>query len=183
MDVRLQPARADVTQTLTLTNHVNMARGPYVVGARHPGLLTELLSMSVPAGAQLSSFQQDGRDAAVTLSGAGDDSRRLTTVLRLPAGSTTTIRVRYRLAVRDHRYALLLVPQPLAHDAQLSLRIQAHDATLGVVSGMHQPREGVATLSGAWTSVHEITVPVHPLRGLTALAHAFAHFWTHKISL
>jgi hypothetical protein len=180
VDVRLHAHEAFVTQTLTLRNTAPAGLGPYVAGVAHPGDLNELVSMQVGAEATLTSFTRDGVDTAVARTFA-DGGLRLTTELSLSRGSSTTYRVTYRLPVHRGTYRLTLLPQPLAAAATLHLHIRVVDADLGVVTGIDQPIDGVIDRTGPWDSVETLTIPVHPYAGLKALAHAFAHFWTHKV--
>jgi hypothetical protein len=63
----------------------------------------------------------------------------------------------------------------------LHLHIRAVDAELGVVSGIDQPVDGKIDRAGPWDSTETIRIPVYGYRGLNALLHAFADFWTHKV--
>ncbi|MBV9097593.1 MAG: DUF4012 domain-containing protein [Frankiaceae bacterium] len=180
VDVRLHATVAYVTQTLTLRNAAPAGLGPYVAGVKHPGDLSELVSMQVAASATLTSFTRDGVDAAVERTSA-DGGLRLTTELSLARGSSTTYRVTYSVPVRHGRYQLALLPQPLAAAATLHLHIRAIDADLGVVTGYSQPVGGVIDHTGPWDSAAYLTVPVHAYTGPKAWWHSFAHFWTHKV--
>jgi hypothetical protein len=180
--VTLRPNEALVTQTLTLHNTAPAGLGPYVEGVRHPGEVDELLSLDAAQGATLTSFTHDGLAEDVRLDQA-DGAQRVTTLLTLPRGETTTFRLQYRLALHDGEYRLLLVPQALARPAELALHVRAVGAQLGVVSGINQPRDGRIDLTGSWDSLHDITVPVHGYEGLRGLFHDIAHFWTHKVTL
>lgn len=179
VDVRLRPDEATVTQTLKLHNGAPPGLGPYVQGVAHPGEIRELLSLDAAAGATLTGFTRDGAAADVDVTRV-DGAQRVTTVVQLPRGATTTYRLSYRLPVHDD-YRLLLVPQPLAKPAHLTLRISAASGALGVARGVDQPRDGVIRLAGPWDAMRDITVPVHPLSGLRGVLHTIAHFWTHKV--
>jgi hypothetical protein len=183
VDVRLSPSSATVVQTLTLHNGTPPGLGPYVAGVTHPNEVSELLSMDAAGAATLTSFTHDGRPEAVDVSRA-DGGQRVTTFVQLPSGATVTYTLTYRLPLSDGRYRLLLVPQALATPAQLNLRISAADgSSLGVTSGVDQPRDGRIHVQGLWDDVRNITVPVRPLGGLRGVLHSIAHFWTHRVSI
>jgi hypothetical protein len=180
IDVGLHAHQAVVTQALTLRNTAPSGLGPYVAGVVHPGDLNELVSMQIAAAATVTSFTRDGVDATVGIQPA-DGGQRLTTELVLAQGASTTFRVSYTLPILRKTYRLTLLPQPLAAPATLHLRIRVVDADLGVVSGIDQPIDGVIDRTGPWDSVETLTIPVNPYTGLRGWAHAFAHFWTHKV--
>jgi hypothetical protein len=182
VDVRLRHDEATVVQSLTLHNAAPEGLGPYVNGVAHPGEISELLSLDAAADATLTAFTRDGVPQDVSIDEA-DGAQRVTTVLQLSRGETTTYRLAYTLPVKDSRYRLLLVPQALARSAELHLHVSAVDATLGVVTGTDQPRDGEIDITQSWDSVHEITVPVHRLTGVRGALHAIADFWSHKVEL
>jgi hypothetical protein len=149
---------------------------------RHPGTVTELLTMEAAGNATLTSFTRDGTPADTQVDHDGG-ATRLTTVLRLPRGAVTTYRLTYTVPVEDGRYRLMLVPQALARPADLHVHVHVVDGTLGVSSGIDQPRNGTIDTSGPWDSSRDVVIPVHGYTGLRGIEHSIAHFWTHKVSL
>ena len=180
VDVRLHAHEAEVSQTLVLHNAAPTGLGPYVEGIAHPGSVRELLTMNAAPSARLTGFTKDGHPADVSIT-SGPEGKRATVVLELARGATTTYRLTYTVSVKDSRYSLLLVPQPLATAAELHVHISVTDAELGVVTGVAQPVHGVIDKVGSWDDVEQIDVPVHSLGGLRGWLHAFGHFWTHKV--
>jgi hypothetical protein len=183
VSVELSRDEATVTQSVTLHNNSPDDLGPYVEGVAHPGRITELMSLDVAADAELSSFTQDGEDAAVDLSET-DGAQRLSTVIRLDRGDTTTLTVTYRQSFDDSTYQLLLVPQALAKPATLHLTIEASEGSrLGVVSEADRSSGGAIRIDGPWTTTRSLTVPVVDLGGLHGLLQRIGDFWTKKIEV
>jgi hypothetical protein len=180
VNVTLHAHRADVVQTVVLRNDAPAGLGPYVEGVAHPGMVDELVSFAASSQATLTSFTRDGEPVDVTVdSSAG--AKRLTSVIDLARGSSTTYKLTYSTPIHNGHYKLMLVPQALAQPARLHLSLHAVDAELGVVSGAPQPRNAAIDVTSDWNDVQDIDVPVHPLHGLRALLHDIAHFWSHPI--
>jgi hypothetical protein len=179
--VRLTAHRADVTQTVVMQNKTPSGLGPYVEGVAHPGEVHELISFAAADTASLTAFTRDGQSADVVVDHAYG-AQRLTAVLDLARGATTTYRVEYSVPIKNGHYRLTLMPQPLAQPAQLHLHLTVANAELGVVSGLRQPVGGSVSLSEPWDSERDVDVPVHPLHGLRAIFHSIANFWSHPIS-
>jgi hypothetical protein len=183
VSIELSRDEATVTQSITLHNNAPTGLGPYVEGASHPGRITELLSVDVAADAELQSFTQDGDDAAVDISET-DGAQRLSTVVRLERGDSTTVQVSYRQPLDDATYRLLLVPQALAKPATLQLSVEAADGSrLGVVSEADQATDGEVRIDGPWTTMRSLTVPVDDVGGLHGLFQRIGDFWTKKIEV
>jgi hypothetical protein len=183
VSVELSRDKAAVIQSITLHNNAPDDLGPYVEGVAHPGRITELLSLDVAADAELQSFTQDGEDAEVDLSEA-DGARRLSTVVRLDRGMSTTIEVTYTQSIDDSTYELLLVPQALAKPATLRLEIKPTSGSrLGVVSEADQATAGAIHIDGPWTTTRSLTVPIVDLGGLHGLLDRISNFWTKKIEV
>lgn len=183
VSVELTRDEATVTQSLTLRNNAPSDLGPYVEGVAHPGRITELLSLDVAADAELSAFTQDGENAAVDVTET-NGAQRLSTVIRLDRGDSTTLQVTYKQSLVDATYRLLLVPQALAKPATLRLSIEAGDgARLGVVSEADQASDGAVRIDGPWTTMRSVTVPVVDLGGLHGLLQRISEFWTKKIEV
>jgi hypothetical protein len=183
VSVELSRDEATVTQSVTLHNNAPSDLGPYVEGVANPGRITELLSLDVAAAAELTSFTQDGEAVPVDLSET-DGAQRVSTVVRLDRGDSTTLQVTYRQPVENAAYRLLLVPQALAKPATLRLRIEPADGSrLGVVSEADQASDGAIRIDGSWTTSRSLTVPVLDLGGLHGLLQRVSDFWTKKIEV
>lgn len=129
--VRVGRHSARTERTYTLRNDAP-ATGPprYVSGVDHPGQSRNLVSFSVPAGA--TGIELLRGDALVQATPQREGGRLvLDDVAVLDPGATATWTLRYTAPLRDGRYSLRLVPQPLAHDATLRLDVRpAGDAWL-----------------------------------------------------
>ena len=127
VSVRVEVGRdaAVVEQELTIRNTAPASGLPfYVAGLRRPGVLNQLVTLAVPADAELELFRRGDLPIPVEPRPLGDHVVVLDAA-SLPPGRTMTWHLRYRLPVRDGQYRLRLFPQPLAVDAGLSLRVQA----------------------------------------------------------
>ena len=119
------PDSARVISTVSLALDTPDGLPPYVVGSSQ-GRLVGVLDVGIGAGATVVSVERDGQPLPVSvLDEAG--GRRVPLVVDVADGAQTTWQVVYDVPVEDGRYRLRLLPQPLAHDAHLDLRIEAAD--------------------------------------------------------
>ena len=114
--------RVDVLQRVVLTNRAPADLVPYVAGETTPGTVVERVELSVSADAQFRSLRKDGE---VTTGGVrrGAERTRVYTYVTLPRGAQLELALRYTVPVADGRYRLRLLPQPLARDAELQVKI------------------------------------------------------------
>jgi hypothetical protein len=125
--VELDEDEARVVQEVVLRNEApaeGLSR--YVAGGVSPGTLNELVWLAVPADAQDVALERSGSPLPAEVlpwQGAG----LVPDAVSLPAGTSATWRLSYRLPLADGRYRLAVVPQPLAVDATLALEVTAAD--------------------------------------------------------
>jgi hypothetical protein len=133
--VRVGRKTATTERTFTLRNTAPASGLPaYVAGVERPGESRTLVSFSYPAGATGVELRRDGE---VLVAAAQPEGGRLVLddIATLDPGAEATWTLRYTTPVRDGRYALRLVPQPLAHDATLRIDVRsARDAWLAPVT-------------------------------------------------
>ena len=139
---------ARVTSAVSLSLDVPEGLPDYVLG-RSGGRLVGLLDVGMGRDADVLVVEQDGRpvDAELQQEAGGG---RVRLAFDLADGSRSTWTVTYEVPVRDGDYRLQLVPQPLARDAELTLRI---DAEPGL-----ELRGGPVRRSGAFTSTQTVRV-------------------------
>lgn len=127
VDVVLSRDVARVEQRVAVRNTAPTTGLPaYVAGYDRPGVDAFHLSVAVPAGARAVRFSRGTTALRVQLK-PQRDHQVLTDLQSLPPGATGDWTVSYELPLRGGRYALTLVPQPLAVDAGLALSVRAAD--------------------------------------------------------
>ncbi len=119
----LQPGRAVVEQEVTIRNTAPRTGLPaYVAGLDAPGTSNGFVTLALPRSAEVLGFARDGRTVRTSVLDEADH-RVLTDVVALAPGTSATWLLRYSLPLRDGRYRLRVVPQPLAVDAGLSVSV------------------------------------------------------------
>ena len=122
VDVEVGRERALVRQRVTFSLEMPTDLSAYVTG-KYDRRLVGLADIAVAADADVAAVRRD--DVAVEHTLLTDTgSQRVELHLDLADGTSTTYEVAYSVPVRDGRYALRLLPQPLAHDAQLRLAVR-----------------------------------------------------------
>ncbi|CAA9311814.1 MAG: hypothetical protein AVDCRST_MAG16-214 [uncultured Frankineae bacterium] len=158
VDVRLEPDRAHVVQRVTVANDAPQGLVPYVAGVQRPGTMVSRAELSLPTTATEVSATVDGRpwpEAPRT----GAARQRLATRVETPRGRTTVLEARYVLPVRDGRYRLRLLPQPLAEQASLSLSVRGADGrALDVVEGAGLDDGAVVEPAAPFPRTREVVV-------------------------
>lgn len=145
----------EVVQRVRLTNRAPAGLVPYVAGRMTPGVLSERLEFGISRRATLESFSSNGRPARATVDDKGE-WLRIVVNLTLPRGGSTTFEVRYTVPTANG-YRVDLIPQPLAVDATLTLRLTAADgARLVDEYGRRLPKG--ARSQGPWTKQSQVTV-------------------------
>jgi hypothetical protein len=180
MNVVVGKTSAAVTETLTMSNHVPNGLGPYIVGVRNPGTLSELVALAVPAGATDESFTSDGRPAPAQ-SIVGDGSNEIRTVATISQGDSVSWQLSYSMPVVNGNYSLIGVPQPLAVPASLRLDITASSDDALTGEGPTVVTNNQVSRSGAWNGEIKVQLHVGAPGVFTRLRHGIAHFWTHKV--
>lgn len=144
-----------VVQRLRLTNRAPADLVPYVAGRTTPGVLSERIEFGIGRRASVESFRQDGEPSEVVVDDEGAWTR-LTTNLTLAREASTTFELRYTVPSQDG-YRLDLIPQPLAEDATLTVRLRAADGRrLRDEFGAQLTGDAVST--GPWETQSQVTV-------------------------
>lgn len=177
---------AEVSQQVVLRNGAPVGGLPaYVAGVGTPGVTNNLVSLALPAGAQLLSFRRGDAQLGVETVPAGDHAV-VTDVVSLPPGTATTWTLRYRTPVEQGRYALGLFPQPLAFDADLELELRPAaglDLEVGAGSPLVQDRAGVLRRKASYDQVLDLRMQVRRTPLAARIYNAVRKFWDEPVRL
>lgn len=180
--VRVRVARdtAVVQQEVTLRNTAP-ARGlpRYVAGGATPSTMNNFVTLALPKDATAVSFRRG--DAVLSTDALPEgDHAVLTDALSLPPGTAVTWRLQYRLPLHDGRYELRLLPQPLAVDAALDVRISAAPGVrLTDASG----RTGAVVLDQSFDEHRTVEVTAEKPGLLSRTSDAVRRFWREPVRL
>ena len=178
VDVRLTRTAAEVVQEVVLRNTAPNAGLPtYVAGGATPGVSNNFLTVAVPERAQVRSFTRGGQPVS-TATQPERDHRVLTDAVSLPAGTAVTWQVRYTLPLDDASYDLHLLPQPLAFDADLDVRIRA---ARGLVLRADEGRPGEVRLTGAFEDRQTVSLRVERPSWPRRVVDRVKRFWNEPV--
>ena len=178
VDVRLTRTTAEVTQELVLRNTAPNAGLPaYVAGGATPGVSNNFLTFAVPERAKVLAFTRGGQPVS-TATAPERDHRVLTDAVSLPAGTSVTWQVRYSLPLEDATYDLHLVPQPLAFDADLDVRVRP---ARGTVLRDDHGRPGEVRLTGAFEDRETVSVRVERPSWPRRVVDRVKRFWNEPV--
>ena len=99
---------------------------PYVLGVKE-GQLDEIVDLGMARAARDITLTRDGAPAAFELVEDDVGAQHVVALLSLRNGEQAEYVLRYDVPLDDGRYALRLLPQPLAQDASLSLDVRVED--------------------------------------------------------
>jgi hypothetical protein len=124
VEVEVGPEQAVVEQRVVLELDHPPGLPAYVLGVRG-GRLDELVDLGLAADAREVSLLRDGVPEPFELVRGDRGSSRAAFVLSMRSPERVELVLRYSTPVTDGRYRLRLLPQPLARDAELRLRVGA----------------------------------------------------------
>lgn len=150
VNVALGKHKATVIETLSLANDAPNGLGPYVAGPRHPGRLTELVGLTLPANARISGFSINGAGSRGEVRPLVAGTNQLLTEIILNRGARDTLVLAYTVPLTHGGLHLGFVPQPLAVPATLNVRV-------GTVHGAQLAQPPLA-VSGPWTTVRKLVL-------------------------
>ncbi|MDX6199800.1 MAG: hypothetical protein QOJ79_2951 [Actinomycetota bacterium] len=178
--VRLTKHTAEVEQEFSLRNTAPPRGLPvYVSGAVSPGTSNNFVTLAVPAGAELQSFTRGGTAVHTDVLAEGDH-RVVTDAVSLPAGTTATWRLRYRLRLpADGSYTLHAFPQPLAVDGGLNVEITGDGVHLATPAG----RRGGVGVSEPFQEQRTLRVVQVRDGVLRRTLDAVRRFWNEPVHL
>ena len=113
-----------------------------------------------------------------------DEHAGYTTVaalLEIPPGEVESVVVVYDLPVKNDRYSLEIIPQPLAHDAQLEVGLRL-PSSWRLETDIGSMSQGVVRYSGTLDSVLRLEASEREERsGIPALWDGFSRFWREPL--
>ncbi len=152
---------ADVVQRVTLTNRAPDGLVPYVQGTENPGRSVSRLELSLAPESVPVSLTRDGQPLPDGLR-PGAQRSRVATRVELERGASTVVELRYRFPVDAGRYSLRAMPQALARDAELDVRIRSADeAPLETPDGVRLPAVGLRD-QGPFSRTRDLAVGPPP---------------------
>jgi Protein of unknown function (DUF4012) len=173
----IQDALAHCSTRVRLTNEVPGGLSSYVANEPY-GLLRNYLEVYVPATARITGATRDGEPVPVTT----EEQSGYTSVghsVQIPRGESTVMKVRYTLAL-ESPYSFVLLPQPLAHDAQVRVGLEVPESW--VVRGP----DGKSTASdfeyeGELAETLRFTAGPESRPGLSGAWTSFTRFWSEPL--
>ena len=156
----------------------------YVAGRNAPGVSNNYVSFALPAQAEVESFSREGSELSRNLLSEGRH-QVLTDGAQLSPGTTATWTLRYRIPLTGGRYRLRLVPQPLAVDGGLSIRVSGADDPLTADPGsILKPEEsGTFTASGPFDRVENVEIGIAHGGFLHRVTDRFRRFLDEPVQL
>ncbi len=180
VDVTVGARTAQVRQKVELRNTAPRDGLPdYVAGYDRPGVNAFHLSIPVPEGARRLRFSR-GTTALQVQTRRERDHLVLTDLQSLPPGASGDWTVRYELPLTRGRYALTVVPQPLAVDAGLALDVHAAP---GLTLRPQPGDDGALRSSGALDAVRHVDVAVERSGWWSRARASLSRFWSEPVAL
>ncbi len=150
LDVRVGLSNARVVQRVRLTNTAPDGLVSYVAGEQTPGVVSERIELSFGRDARFEGFRVDGQPARAFLRKHANRSS-VVSYLEIARGQTVELELVYTVAAPFGSYRVQLLPQALARDADLELRIAPKDGgALAGVTGAETDATGRVVESGPW---------------------------------
>ena len=176
-DCLVREAVARCRTSVRLSNNTPEGLGGLVAPEPY-GVTKNYTEIYVPEDSELVSVRRDGEPASYFLSGENG----LTSygdMIKLPAGSSSTLEVTYEIEVPESGYSLTAVPQPLSHDASLKIALAVPPGWMVSVDG--DPVEDQVVFDGALDETLEITTMRNTQGGLPAFWDALQDFWSDPV--
>jgi hypothetical protein len=162
---------------VTIANRAPRGLPDYVVQTDKPSyaLYRGYLEFYVPAGASVTGAALNGEEATVFRE-TEDGRTSLGMHFHLPRAEDLNAEVSYELPL-DGSYSLDLTPQPLAHDAQVRVRLDPPDdwAVAGAQPG------STFDYTGRFDTRLRVTAEPGRETGLSALWKALSRFWREPV--
>jgi hypothetical protein len=160
----------------TLRNEAPDGLTPYV-SPRARNEAIEFLEVYVPGNANVTSVELDGSPAEFLRATQGDRTSYGTDI-RIDSGERATLGVTYTLPL-DGSYELTVTPQPLTHDAEVRVELDApRDWTINVGGESEDER---IIYEKTLTSTLTFTAKPSESSGLTSIWEAASDFWSEQL--
>ncbi|MDQ4096070.1 MAG: DUF4012 domain-containing protein [Actinomycetota bacterium] len=176
--VRADEEEIECVTAVALRNEAPTGLPSYVTGGGKPyGAIHSFLEILIPAEAEITGLERDGREPGVVIEEQADRmSVGLSVVVE--RGDTTTVEVGYTLPYRG-RYSFVATPQPLARDASIDIELAL--PTDWTVRGPGRWEDN--TFRYQTTFVEPISISAGPSdrSGLPALWESLTDFWSEPL--
>jgi hypothetical protein len=170
----IQDARASCSTSVTLSNKVPGGLTRYVANEPY-GLLRSYLEVYIPASANITGVRRDDESVPVTR----EDQSGYTSLgvsVEVPRGEKTVLHVSYELSL-EAPYSFELVPQPLAHEAQVKVVLDVPEGW--VVRGPEGTSgESEFDYEGELSQTLRFTAGPESRPGLAGGWSSFTRFWS-----
>jgi hypothetical protein len=163
---------------VTISNEAPQGLPRYVTPNEPYGVMKSFAEIYIPGRAEVSGVFQ-GEKSVDYFEGTQDGLRAVGVKMQILPGEQEDLSVVYRMPPGE-AYALVVVPQPLSHDADLSVTLDlGADQT---VRGPGELKEGVLTYEGALTGTTNFVVEPDRRAGLSKAWQKVVRFWNEPIS-
>jgi hypothetical protein len=169
------------TTSARIENHTPGGLTRYQYQYRPYGLFKNFVELYVPAEARLEAVQTGGRDADFYPQ-LEDGYKAVGLYLEIPRGDHVEASVTYSLPPSDDGYSLVVSPQPLSHDAQIDVRLQAPEYwDLELPGGARRGPDGTTTYSGKLEGPLKFEAGPSERTGLAAWWLMLQRFWNEPL--
>jgi hypothetical protein len=142
------------------------------------GLFKNYVEVYVPAGAEVTGVAVNG-EAEGAFREREDGYTAVGVYLEVARGETARVSVGYDLGMSDVGYRLEVIPQPLAHDAQLDVAVTVPGGWRA--RGLGEVEEGAVRYAGALDERMSWTVAPSDATGITGMWDALVRFWNEPV--
>lgn len=163
--------------TVRLENRTPKGLSTYVAG-RPYGLMRSYLEVYVPGDAVIEDVRRDGRSVDFRPD-PHDDMTSIAVYLEIPRGEDDEVTVVYRAPLDEEGYRLIATPQPLAHDARLSIALQVPDGWSAIGPG--DVEEGRFRYVDEFDEPIEVQITPDDRAGLSGLWQSVQRFWNEPL--
>jgi hypothetical protein len=181
-EARVHADRVEVAQTVRMDSRAPEALVPYVDGITTPGRSSLRVEFSIPPEATVHTLTVNGRPASGD-DRSGAERTRVFTFVSLTKGEDVEVAVSYSLPTTDGRYRLRLVPQALARDAELSVRVSPGDAGSIPAGAGFEPDGRSAVRQGPWAEQQSVRLDLDRGGTWQRARDAVRDFWNEPVSL
>jgi hypothetical protein len=144
------------------------------------GLFKNFVEVYVPAAAQLEAVQAGGRPAEF-ITYREDGYKSVGVYVEIPRNESDTLRVRYTLPEEPDGYSLELRPQPLTHDADLTVRLLAPPEWDFTGPEGARIEGGRLVYQGAFDRALKVEAGPSDRTGLSFLWSRLSRFWNEPL--
>jgi hypothetical protein len=178
-DCSIRVGSAVCTTRVALTNEAPEGLSRYVVQEKRSyAFYRGYLETYVPAAAELTGVTLDGRPARFYQE-QEDGRKSLGTYVSIPRSERISLAVSYELPLTDDSYSLEISPQPLAHDARVSISLELPEDW--VAYGPNGTASETYRHSGQLDRRVMVTAAPRQRSGIPALWDDLVRFWREPL--